>query len=139
VKRVFVDTGAWIGIAVTRDQVHEAAAAYARHLASHRTPLLTTNYVLAEAYTRVRYDDGHDKALAFDALVREMTRRRQLSIGWVTPRLHEQALELFRRYADQAFSVVDCASFVVARRHNVRDVFGFDSHFATMGFVLRPS
>jgi len=39
----------------------------------------------------------------------------------------------------QSAAIVDCASFVVARRHRVRDVFGFDSDFAAMGFVLRPS
>lgn len=137
-KRVFVDTGAWIGIAVARDQVHEAATTYAKHLADTNTPLLTTNYVLAEAYTRIRYDDGHAKALVFDALIREMTRRRQLSIGWVTTAIHDEALELFRRYADHECSVVDCASFVVARRLRVRDVFGFDRDFVTMSFVLRP-
>lgn len=138
-RRIFVDTGAWIGIAVARDQVHEAAAAYARQLAARNAPLLTTNYVLADAYTHIRYDDGHSKALAFDALIQEMARRRQLLVGWVTPPVHEEALALFRRYADQEFSVVDCASFVIARRRNVREVFGFDSDFAAMGFVLRPS
>ena len=138
-KKVFVDTGGWIGIAVARDQTHKAAAAYARHLADRTTPLLTTNYVLAEAYTRIRYDDGHPEAIAFDTLIREMTRRRQLSIGWINPSIHEEALGIFRRYADHEFSIVDCASFVVARRRKVREVFGFDRHFATMGFVLRPS
>ena len=138
-KRIFVDTGAWIGVAVARDQTHRAAAAHARYLAKTKALLLTTNYVLAETYTRIRYDDGHAKALAFDALIREMIRRRQLSIGWITAAIHEEAVELFRRYADQEFSIVDCASFVVARRRGVREVFGFDRHFATMGFLLRPS
>lgn len=138
-KRVFVDTGAWIGVAVTRDQMHEAAAAYARHLADTKASLLTTNYVLAEAYTRIRYDDGHAKAVAFDTLIREMIRRRHLAVRWITPALHEEALELFRQYEDHDFSVVDCTSFVVARRLRVREVFGFDRHFATMSFVLRPS
>ena len=137
-KPVFVDTGAWIGIAVTRDQTHEAAAAYAKRLAERKVPLLTTNYVLAEAYTRIRYDDGHPKALAFDALIREMIRRRQLSVGWVTPAVHEEAMELFRRYSDHQFSVVDCASFVIARRKTIREVFAFDHDFAAMGFVLQP-
>jgi predicted nucleic acid-binding protein len=136
---IFVDTGAWIGIAVARDQTHVRAAAYAKNLAQRATLLLTTNYVLAEAYTRIRYDDGHTKALAFDALIREMIRRRQLSIGWVTPPIHEAALELFRRYSDHKFSLVDCASFVVAQRRKVREVFGFDQDFVAMGFVLRPS
>jgi len=138
-KTVFVDTGAWIGITVARDQTHTAAAAYAKVLAEGNVSLLTTNYVLAEAFTRIRYDEGHSKALTFDALIREMIRRRQLSLGWITPSLHGHAMELFRRYSDHEFSVVDCASFVVARRRKVREVFGFDHDFVAMGFVLRPS
>ena len=133
-----MDTGAWIGVAAARDEVHEAAAAYARHLAARKTLLVTSNYVLAEAYTRIRYDDGHPKALVFDALIQEIVRRRQLAIRWITPSLHEEGLGLFKRYDDHDFSVVDCTSFVVARRLRIRDVFGFDRHFVTMGFALRP-
>ena len=138
-KPTFVDTGAWIGVSVARDQTHSTAAAYAKRLAERAAPLLTTNYVLSEAYTRIRYDDGHAKALTFDVLIQEMLRRRQLSIAWVTPAVHESALELFRRYSDHRFSVVDCASFVVARRKKVQEVFGFDQDFVAMGFVLRPA
>jgi predicted nucleic acid-binding protein len=138
-KPVFVDTGAWLGLAVVRDQTHPEAAAHAKRLAERGTPLLTTNYVLAEAYTRIRYDDGHGKALVFDTLIREMLRLRQLSIGWVTLAVHEEAMELFRRYSDHKFSIVDCASFVIARRKKIREVFGFDKDFVAMGFVLRPS
>jgi predicted nucleic acid-binding protein len=138
-KRVFVDTGGWIGVAVARDQSHKRASAHARRLADLRVPLLTTNYVLTETYTRIRYDDGHAKALAFDSLVREMIRRRQLSIAWITSAIHDEALEMFRRYDDQEFSIVDCTSFVVARRRGIREVFGFDGHFMTMGFLLVPS
>ena len=50
----------------------------------------------------------------------------------------DEAMELFRRYSDHEFSVADCASFVIARRKKVREVFGFDRDFVTMGFVLRP-
>ena len=115
-----MDTGAWIGIAVARDQTHESAAAYARNLAARRIPLLTTNYVLAEAYTRIRYGDGHAKALAFDSLLREMIRQRRLSVSWITPAVHEEALELFRRYSDHQFSIVDCASFAAALNNAYR-------------------
>ena len=106
-------------------------------MAKRRTALLTTNYVLSEAYTRIRYDDGHAKALTFDVLIRELI-RRHLTVAWVTPAVHELAMEMFRKYSDQEFSVVDCASFVVAKRKNIREVFSFDSDFAKMGFILRP-
>jgi predicted nucleic acid-binding protein len=68
-----------------------------------------------------------------------MIRRRRLSVGWITPAIHEEAMDLFRKYSDHRFSVVDCASFVVARRRKIREIFGFDSDFATMGFRVRPS
>jgi uncharacterized protein len=135
---IFVDTGAWIGLTVVRDQTHAIAAAYAADVAKRKVPLVTTNYVLGESYTRIRYDDGHSKALAFDVLIREMIRRRQLAVAWITPAVHEAAMEIFRKYSDHAFSVVDCASFAVARKKRIREVFGFDRDFIKMGFLLRP-
>jgi predicted nucleic acid-binding protein len=135
---IFVDTGAWIGLTVARDQTHAAAAAYAADVAKRRVPMLTTNYVLSESYTRIRYDDGHAKALAFDVLIREMMHRRQLAVAWVTPTLHELTMDMFRKYSDHEFSVVDCASFVIAKKKKIREVFGFDRDFLRMGFILRP-
>jgi len=49
-----------------------------------------------------------------------------------------RALEIFRKYEDQLFSIADCASFVVARDRRIREVFGFDRNFLTMGFILNP-
>ena len=138
-KPVFVDTGAWIAVAVARDEMYHAAATYAAELAHRNLPLLTTNYVLSEAYTRIRYDDGHSRALAFDGIIQEMTRKRLLTVRWVNPAIHGAALEIFRKFSDHDFSVVDCASFVVARQKRVHEVFGFDSDFVTMGFTLRPA
>src|SRR5205807_1472755 len=136
VKRVFVDTGGWIALAVQRDRLHTAAAAYARRLAEGRTPLLTTNYVLLETYTRIRYDDGHERSIEFDSAIAELKAARRLTVAWVGPGQHARALEIFRKYSDQLFSMVDCASFVVARDRKIREVFGFDRNFLTMGFLL---
>ena len=137
-KTIFVDTGAWIGLAVSRDQTHVAAAAYAADVAKRRVPLVTTNYVLSESYTRIRYDDGHAKALAFDVLIRELIHSRHLTVAWITPAVHELAMEIFRKYADQEFSVADCASFVIAKKKRIREVFGFDRDFLKMGFIIQP-
>jgi len=68
---VFVDTGGWIALAVKRDRYHKKAATYYRKVSKAKVRLVTSNYVLAETYTRIRYDDGHDKALLFNALIQE--------------------------------------------------------------------
>ena len=137
-RGIVVDTGAWIALAVRRDQYHTAAATQARRLARTLTPLLTTNYVLLETYTYIRYHYGHQKALEFDTILQNLVRSGRLTIVWITEETQARALEIFRKYEDQLFSIADCASFVVARDRKVREVFGFDRNFLTMGFILRP-
>ena len=133
---VFVDTGGWIAMAVVRDQFHAEAASYYQQ--GSKTPLVTSNYVLLETYTRIRYDDGHDKALGFHSLVEEAAKVGRLHVEWVTPGIHQEAWMIFEKYSDQAFSIVDCSSFVIARHADIKEVFGFDQSFVTMGFILRP-
>ena len=135
---VFVDTGAWLALMVKRDQDHARAAAHYRRLSKAKRPLLTTNYILVETYTRIRYDDGLEKAIRFHEILRQALQVGRLQLEWITPSLHDEAWQLFQRYKDQEFSFVDCTSFVVARRAGVTEVFGFDAGFRTMGFMLRP-
>jgi predicted nucleic acid-binding protein len=135
---VFIDTGALIAMAVTRDRFHKQAASYYRRLSREKVPLITSNYVLVETYTRIRYDDGHAKAIRFHSLIQEAIEVGRLHLEWVTPAIHQEAWAIFEDYADQAFSLVDCTSFVIASHAGVKEAFGFDEHFNTMGFMLRP-
>lgn len=138
-KPVFVDTGAWIAMAIEKDQLHARAAAFGAELARTRVPLVTTNYVLSESYTRVLYEVGHAQAMAFDEKIQQLLSSRRLKLTWVSPQIHAQGLDIFRKYSDQTFSMTDCTSFVVARHQSLREVFGFDQSFSVMGLILRPS
>jgi hypothetical protein len=138
-KPVFVDTGAWIALAIEKDHLHARAAAFAVDLARNRVPLITTNYVLSETYTRILYEVGHAQAMAFDGKLGELLESRRLKVVWVSPEIHAQALAIFRKYEDQTFSITDCATFVITRKQGLPEVFGFDQSFATMGMILRPS
>ena len=135
---VFVDTGGWIAMSVARDQFHRRAASYYRKISKKNVPLLTSNYILVETYTRIRYDDGHAKAVQFDSVIQEAIKIGRLHLEWVTPAIHQEAWKNFESFSDQVFSFVDCSSFVIARNIGVVEVFGFDEHFKTMGFTLRP-
>lgn len=135
---IFVDTGGWIAVAVARDQFHKRAASYYRKISKDTIPLVTSNYVLDETYTRIRYDDGHNKALSFHSLIEEAIEVGRLYLQWVTPAIHQEAWAIFENYFDQMFSFTDCTSFVIARHAGSKEIFGFDQNFNTMGFVLRP-
>ena len=134
----FVDTGAWLALAVRRDQYHGAAVDHYKRLSDDRTRLLTTNYVMLETYTRIRYDDGHRQALRFHETITRALGHGRLELEWVSRQTHEKAWHIFETYEDQQFSLVDCTSFVIAGQAQVDQVFGFDRGFLTMEFILAP-
>jgi len=136
--RVFVDTSAWIALANARDQWHTAAEEYYLFLLQRRASLCTSNYVLAEAYTHIRYDAGHASALRFQALIAAAEKQHYLQVLWVDQATAEAAWQIFAQYADQFFSFTDCTSFVLARQARVDEVFAFDEDFRTMGFIVKP-
>ncbi|OGW12996.1 MAG: hypothetical protein A2035_01895 [Nitrospirae bacterium GWA2_42_11] len=135
---VFVDTGGWIAMMVKRDRLYNKAISHYRKLSETGYPLITSNYILVETYTRIRYDDGHLKAVQFHKVISEAVEVGRLHVEWITQELNEEAWSIFKDYKDQEFSFVDCTSFVVAKKYKVAEVFGFDQGFATMGFILRP-
>ena len=48
----------------------------------------------------------------------------------------EKSHELYDKYRDKTWSLVDCISFVVMRERAVTDVLTFDADFAAAGFIV---
>ncbi len=134
----FVDTGAWIALLVQRDR-HHARAREFFHSIARSTKLVTSNYVLSETLTWLAYHDMRRQALAFKDMIDASEQTRRLIMAWVTPETHEYAYRIFANFDDQDFSFCDCTSFVLARQREVDFVFGFDHHFVTLGFDLKPA
>lgn len=66
---IFVDTSAFLAIENRKDTHHKQAL------------LITSNCVLAETYTRIRYDDEHLKALQFHSLTTQAINVGRLLLG----------------------------------------------------------
>ena len=62
---IFVDTGAWIALTDKSDQYHNDAIEIYSKLKLQRERFLTTDYVIDETVTRLRYDAGHKIAINF--------------------------------------------------------------------------
>ena len=119
----------------TSDQFHADATRVAERIIASRLPRITTNYVLAEAYTRIRRKCGHVVAVQFGEGIRRDVVAGSLNIVHAEAALDDAAWEIFKKYADQDFSFVDCASFAWLRQHPECEVFAFDEHFLWMGFA----
>ncbi|MCW3099755.1 MAG: putative nucleic acid-binding protein contains domain [Chthonomonadaceae bacterium] len=136
---VFVDTGGWIAVAAEDDNYHQVATDYFESHLQAGTRFLTSDYVLDETLTRLRYDLGHGAALRFWQQIEAAQKMAILDILRVDEVIWSAAYEVFAQFRDQTFSFTDCTSFVLARSHSVDEVFAFDAHFAIFGFVIRPA
>ena len=129
---VFVDTGAWYPYLDRKDPDHHLAAGI---LEQYSAQLLTTNFVMDEAITLLRYRAGTAVAIQFGEL---------LFSGAVSKIVHvsrqdqQKAWKLFQKYNGHCFSYTDCTSFVVINRLKISTTIAFDSDFREYGLHCLP-
>ncbi|MDE0084297.1 MAG: PIN domain-containing protein [Candidatus Poribacteria bacterium] len=134
---IFVDTGAWLALLNQRDQHHHDAVAVFNDLRQQRSRLLTTDYVIDETVTRVRYDTNHALSVLFLNRIELLEETGVLTIAGIDKNVFEAAKVLFRQYDSVRLSFTDCTSFVICRVNNISEAFAFDRHFPIMGIDLR--
>jgi len=132
---IFVDTSAWVALAVTRDKHHESARGVYPGLLREHTTLVTTNLVVAETHILVRRLGSHSAAMGFLESIRHSRRIEKVYSG---PELEDEAEEVLGRYEDHDLSLVDAVSFALMRRRGIVEAFTFDRHFAVAGFTCVP-
>ncbi|RKU38730.1 hypothetical protein C6496_04265 [Candidatus Poribacteria bacterium] len=102
-----------------------------------RMRLLTTDYVIGETITRIRYDTNHALAVMFLNRIELLVETGVLTLVEINKNVFAAAKALFRQYDSARLSFTDCTSFVVCRENNIVEAFAFDQHFAMMGIGLR--
>jgi uncharacterized protein len=132
---VFVDTGAWVALAVQDDKWHQPARQALDSLTRLQLPLVTTNHVVGETYSLLMRNRGHAAAWRFKDGIDAAQR---LEIVTADEKLEGDAWALLRKFADQSFSFVDAVSFALMRRRRMHRALAFDSDFATAGFDRIP-
>lgn len=133
--RLFVDTSALIALADSGDTNHQSAATFVRGL-PNTASFATTDYVLDETITRLRFSIGHSRTVEFGE---KLITSRLYSIISVNAEVRRLAWELFKSHRDKSFSYTDCTSFVVMKALRLETALAFDRHFLQAGFRLVPT
>lgn len=123
---LFVDTSVWYAAA----DVSDASNARAKSLLSSGEPLVTSDHVLVETWTLIRYRIHRPAAERFWDMMRGRVSRVE-PIG--TADL-EAAWQIGASWRDHDFSMVDRTSFAVMRRLGIERAASFDSDFAIFRF-----
>lgn len=132
-ESAFVDSGAWIALALTRDPLHSQATEQWTVLREAGARLHTSVPVVIETFTFLERNAQRDVALAWKELVYKAGMIRILPCEL---RDLDQAWGYFRRPDLHKLSAVDATSFAIMKRARIRVAFAFDHHFAVVGFRL---
>jgi len=140
---IFLDTGFLLALVSGRDENHERAVDVLNSFrgGSLWDQVITTNHVVAEAITAVRFKAEPHNLAKGHALAVEIGRGLFDGafgrIYEVTTDEERSAFEHFARHHDKAYSFVDCVSFVVMDKLGMREALSVDGDF-THRFVARP-
>jgi predicted nucleic acid-binding protein len=132
-ETVFVDTGAWIALALTRDPLHARARATWEQLLGDGVRFHTSVPVVLETFTFLDRNTTRDVALAWKDSLEIVPHLKVLPS---TAKDLERAWAYFERPDLHKLSAVDAVSFVLMIQHRTRSAFAFDSHFAAAGFRM---
>ena len=137
-RNVVVDTGAWIALLSRADQHAVAATQRYGDLSGEGVRLITTNYIVDETATRLRYGAGLDAALAYRRMLDDSVAARRLRITWIDETIEREAWRILEQYRDVTLSLTDATTAVTARRTRIEEIFGFDRDFEALGLLVLP-
>lgn len=134
-KALFVDTSGWMACADSADPTHVRSCAARDAALEAGQTLVTTDFVVDETLTLIRFRLGLDAAENWWQQIDGSSRLRWERID--SDRV-ERARHLFFQYRDKDFSFTDCTSFVVMRELRLTHAITTDRHFRQMGLQILP-
>jgi uncharacterized protein len=132
-EAVFVDSGAWIALALARDPLHAQAREQWDLLQRAGAKLHTSVPVVIETFTFLDRNTNRDVALAWKESIYDRGTAKVLPCD---PGDLERCWDYFRRADLHKLSAVDATSFAIMKRARIRRAYTFDYHFAAVGFRL---
>jgi predicted nucleic acid-binding protein len=130
---VLGDTSAFFAFLDRDDDAHPLAVRAWLRLRESGDACLTTNYVVTETIALLQNRLGLAAVAVFVNTVLPA-----LQLEWVTPEVHDAAVETLLASNRRDLSLVDCVSFATMRRLGVRQAFTLDAHFREQSFDCMP-
>ncbi|HSB52690.1 MAG TPA: PIN domain-containing protein [Dissulfurispiraceae bacterium] len=129
--RTFIDTSAFYALLDRDDGNSKRAKKVWTGLLGSDQPLVTSNYILVEAFALMQNRLGLEAVRGFQEDILPV-----VEIEFVFPELHRSGIAALLSASRRSLSLVDCVSFELMRSLQIKTVFAFDSHFKEQGFVV---
>lgn len=136
--KLFVDTWGWVVLKDPNESRHKDAVACFEAYRDHPRGIVTSDYVLNEAFTRIFSQRPFQEAWLFTEGIMAAAAAGDLAIEMVGFDRFRRALGLRRRYADKPrISFTDLTSMVIMKELDIESVLTADEHFSKVGLGFR--
>jgi len=135
-RRVFVDTSAFVALRNRAEREHEPARATLANLITERVVLFTSNYVFAETYTALLVRIGRPEAIEWG---RRFRAGSAIELIRIDESLDDAAWTILESHSDKQWSYIDATSFALMERERAVAAFAFDQHFVQRGLTVLPA
>jgi uncharacterized protein len=138
IKRVFIDTSAWIDLMNSNDRHHTAAVNFHKSL-TPMTLRITTWGIVSETYTWIRYHIGYREASRWLTLKDSFEDQGFLQVVCPDHQMEIGVRKVISRFQDQQLSYVDAFSLaLIQSRPDIDAIFAFDHHMSLAGIPVLP-
>jgi predicted nucleic acid-binding protein len=138
IKRVFIDTSAWIDLMNRKEHHHAAAVAFHKSL-SPMTLRITSWGIVSETFTWIRYHIGYREAARWLTLKDSLENQGYLQVVYPDPQMELGVRKVIERFDDQQLSYVDAFSIaLIQSRPDIDAIFAFDHHLTLAGISVLP-
>ncbi len=131
-RKIFVDTAAWIALFNRRNALHHQSRQLMDRFRQQDIVLVSTEFLLLEVADA--FSDSAIRGLTVEYINR-LRRWKNLQIIPVSQSLLTEGWELYSQRSDKDWGLTDCISFVVMTQENIAEAFTSDHHFQQAGFV----
>lgn len=138
IKRVFIDTSAWIDLMNSNERHHAAAVAFHKSLAP-MTLRITSWGIVSETFTWIRYHVGYREASRWLSLRDSLENQGFLQVVYPDSKIEVGVRKVIGRFYDQQLSYVDAFSITWIQSHpDIDAIFAFDHHLTLAGIPVLP-
>ncbi|PZV23783.1 MAG: PIN domain-containing protein [Snowella sp.] len=131
-KKVFVDTAAWLALLNIDDIWHQQAKEIRLELVKQNYIFITTEFVLLEVGDALCSQVLRKNTANF---LHNIYQLKSTKIITLSQDLLQLGLSLYEQRLDKDWGLTDCISFVVMQREQIQEAFTSDKHFEQAGFI----
>ena len=132
--QIFVDSDAFVALAVKNDANHEKAFPLLHLLQEKQVIFFTSNYVFSESITVISQRESHAAAVTF--IENMQLPDSPFQIKRVDEALEEEAILRFKVQTSKNTSYVDCTNISLMKKLDLDAIFSFDKVYRKSGFPL---